>query len=174
LKAKVDLISDSLLPIGAGKIHENRAVAGYEEHLNLQGCLVTIDAMGCQKKIAASVLHKGADYLLSVKDIQPKLVKAFKRAFPVSELVHFEGDIYVTGAKNRGRQETPCDILKYFTYYLQYLGHYWSGLKTVSVVISFRSESDKSPAKSMTRYYIRSKKLAGAARQHWHIENKLH
>jgi predicted transposase YbfD/YdcC len=47
---------------------KNRAVAGYEEHLNLQGCLVTIDAMGCQKKIAVSVLHKGANYLLSVKD----------------------------------------------------------------------------------------------------------
>ena len=48
--------------------------------------------MGCQKKIAASVLQKGADYLLSVKDNQPKLVKAFKQAFPVSELVYFEGD----------------------------------------------------------------------------------
>ena len=72
--------------------------------LNLQGCLVTIDAMGCQKKIAASVLHKGADYLLSVKDNQPKLVKAFEQAFPVSELAHFEGDAYVTDEKNRGRQ----------------------------------------------------------------------
>ena len=49
--------------------------------------------MGCQKKIAASVLQKGADYLLSVKDNQPKLVKAFKQAFPVSELVYFEGDV---------------------------------------------------------------------------------
>ena len=55
--------------------------------LNVQSCLVTIDAMGCQKKIAASVLHKGANYLLSVKDNhrnQPKLVKAFEQAFPVS------------------------------------------------------------------------------------------
>ena len=48
--------------------------------LNLKGYLVTIDAMGCQKKIAASVLYKGADYLLSVKDNQPKLVKAFEQA----------------------------------------------------------------------------------------------
>ena len=67
--------------------------------LNLQGCLVNIDAMGCQKKSAASALHKGADYLLSDKDNQPKLVKAFKQAFPVSELVHFEGDTYVTDEK---------------------------------------------------------------------------
>ena len=86
--------------------------------LNLQGCLVTIDAMGCppcQKKIAASVLHKGADYLLSVKDNQPKLVKAFKQAFPVSELVHFEGDAYVTDEKNRGRQEMRHHIVREFT-----------------------------------------------------------
>ena len=75
--------------------------------LNLQGCLVTIDAMGCQKKIAASVLHKGADYLLSVEDNQPKLVKAFEQVFPMSGLINFEGDAYVTdekiaAAKKRG------------------------------------------------------------------------
>ena len=57
---------------------------------------MTIDAMGYQKKIAASVLHKGSDYLLSVKDNQSKLAKVFEQAFPVSELVHFEGDACVT------------------------------------------------------------------------------
>jgi hypothetical protein len=54
--------------------------------LNLQGCLVTIDAMGYQKKIAASVLHEGADYPLSVKDNRPKLVKAFEQAFPAGKM----------------------------------------------------------------------------------------
>ena len=82
--------------------------------LNLQGCFVTIDAMGCHKKIAASVLHKGTDYLLSVKDNQPKLVKAFEQAFPVNERVHFEGesDTYVTEEKNRVFRKTWCHILK--------------------------------------------------------------
>ena len=83
--------------------------------LNLQDCLVTIDAMGCQKKIAGSVLHKGANYLLSVKDNQPKLVKAFEQAFPASELVHFEDDAYVTDEKDRGRQKTRHHIVKEFT-----------------------------------------------------------
>jgi predicted transposase YbfD/YdcC len=83
--------------------------------LNLQGFLVTIDAMGCQKKVAASMLHKGADYLLSVKDNQPKLVKAFEQAFPMSELVNFEADAYVTDENNRGRQETQHHISKEFT-----------------------------------------------------------
>jgi predicted transposase YbfD/YdcC len=83
--------------------------------LNLQGCLVTIGAMECQRKIAASVLHKGANYLLSVKDNQPKFVKAFEQAFPVSDLVNFEGDAYVTDEKNRGRKKTRCHIAKDFT-----------------------------------------------------------
>jgi predicted transposase YbfD/YdcC len=50
-----------------------------------------------------------------VKGNQPKLVKAFEQAFPVSELVHFEGDAYVTDEKNRGRQETRYHIVKEFT-----------------------------------------------------------
>ena len=147
--------------------------------LNLKGYLVTIDAMGCQKKIAASVLYKGADYLLSVKDNQPKLVKAFEQAFPVSELAHFEGNAYVTDEKNRGRQETRYHIVKEFTEEFQELSYEWPGLKTVGVVMSFRSEGDKVPTEPMIRYTISSanlsaKKLAEAARQHWYIENKLH
>ena len=66
-----------------GKCNEITAIPELLKFLDLKGCLVTIDAMGCQKKIAASVLHKGADYLLSVKDNQPKLVKASEQAFPV-------------------------------------------------------------------------------------------
>jgi len=135
--------------------------------------------MGCQKKIAANVLHKSADYLLSVKDNQPKLVKAFEQAFPVSELVHFEGDAYVTDEKNRGRQETWHHIVKYFTEEFQDLSYAWPGLKTVGVVMPFRSEGDKAPAEPMIRYYISSadlsaKKPAEAAHQHWYIESKLH
>ncbi|NOG31683.1 transposase [Halomonas sp. TBZ9] len=56
------------------------------------------------EKVAAKVLHKGADYLLAVKDNQPKLMQAFEQAFPMNELISFEGDAYVTDEKNRGRQ----------------------------------------------------------------------
>ena len=75
------------------------------------------------EKIAASVLHNGTDYLLSVKDNQPKLVKAVEQAFPVSELVHFEGDAYVTDEKNRGRQETRHHVVKEFTEKFQDLSY---------------------------------------------------
>jgi len=112
--------------------------------------------MGCQKKIAASVLHKGANYLLSVKDNQPKLVKAFKQAFPVSELVHFEGDAYVTDEKNLGCQEMRHHIVKELTKEFQELSYEWPGLRTVGVVMSFRSEGDKAPTEPMVLCYISS------------------
>jgi predicted transposase YbfD/YdcC len=99
----------------AEKSNEITAIPKLLKLLNLQGCLVTIDTKGCQKKIAASVFYKVADYLLSFKDNQPKLVKAFEQAFPVSELLNFEGDVYVTDEKNRGRQETRYHIVKEFT-----------------------------------------------------------
>jgi predicted transposase YbfD/YdcC len=59
------------------------------------------------------------------------------------------------------------------------LSYYWPGLKTVGVVMSFRSEGDEVPAEPMIRYYISSaelsaKKFVEAASQHWHVENKLH
>lgn len=50
--------------------------------------------MGCQKKIATQVLQRGADYLLSVKDNQPALAAAFETAFPMTQVVNFEGDAY--------------------------------------------------------------------------------
>jgi len=163
----------------AQKSNEITAIPELLKLLNLQGCLVTIDAMGCQKKIAANVLHKGADYLLAVKDNQPKLMNAFEQAFPMSELISFKGDSYVTDEKNRGRQETRYHVVSEFTQEFQDLSYEWPGLKTVGVVMSFRTESGQTPEEPTLRYYISSaelsaKKLAEAARQHWYVENKLH
>jgi hypothetical protein len=93
----------------------------------------------------------------------------------VSELVRFEGDAYATDDKNRCCQELQCHIVREFTEEFHELSYEWSGLKTVGVVMSFRSEGYKAPAEPMIRYYISSaelsaKKLAEAARQYWYIE----
>jgi predicted transposase YbfD/YdcC len=64
----------------AEKSKEITAIPELLKPLNLQGCLVTIDAMGCQKKIATQVLQKGADYLLSVRENQPALADSFEVA----------------------------------------------------------------------------------------------
>ena len=163
----------------AQKSNEITAIPELLKLLNLQGCLVTIDAMGCQKKIATQVLQKGADYLLSVKGNQPALAAAFETAFPITKVASFSGDSYITDEKNRGRQETRYHIVSEITEEFQELSYEWPGLKTVGVVMSFRQEGDEAPEEPMIRYYISSaeltaKKLAEAARQHWHIEAKLH
>jgi hypothetical protein len=81
--------------------------------------------MGRQKMIAASVLRKGANYLMLVKDNQPKLVDAFVQAFPVGELLDFEGVVNVR-RKNCGRQETQHHIIIEFTKKFQKLNYEWS------------------------------------------------
>ncbi|MCE9664052.1 ISAs1 family transposase [Halomonas sp. M5N1S17] len=163
----------------AEKSNEITAIPELLKLLNLQSCLVTIDAMGCQKKIATQVLQKGADYLLSVKDNQPALADAFEAAFPMAKVASFEGGAYVTDEKNRGRQETRYHIVSEITDEFQEISNEWPGMKTLGVVMSFRQEGEGAPEAPMIRYYISSadlsaKKLAEAARQHWHVENKLH
>ncbi|WP_226916970.1 ISAs1 family transposase, partial [Halomonas sp. FME65] len=109
----------------AEKSNEITAIPELLKLLNLQGCLVTIDAMGCQKKIATQILQKGADYLLSVKDNQPALADAFEAAFPMAKVASFEGDAYVTDEKNRGRQETRYHIVSDVTEEFQELSYEW-------------------------------------------------
>jgi len=114
--------------------------------------MVTIDAMGCQKKIATQVLQKGADYLLSVKGNPPALADAFEAALPMAKVASFEGDSYVTDEKNRGRQETRYHIVSEVTEEFQELSYEWAGLKTVGVVMSFRQKGDEVPEAPMIRY----------------------
>ncbi|MBF8224040.1 ISAs1 family transposase [Halomonas sp. 328] len=149
----------------AEKSNEIMAIPELLKRLNLQGCLVTIDAMGCQKKIATEVLQKGAD--------------AFEAAFPMAKVASFTGDSYVTDEKNRGRQETRYHIVSEITDEFQEISYEWPGMKTVGVVMSFRQKGDGAPEIPMIRYYISSAELsahqfAEAARQHWFVENKLH
>ncbi|MCK2183037.1 ISAs1 family transposase [Halomonas sp. YJPS3-2] len=97
--------------------------------LNLRGCLVTIEAMGCQKKIATQVLQKGADYLLSVKESQPALAEEFEAAFPMAKVVNFDGDAYVPDEKNRRRQETRDHMVSEITEEFREISYERSGLK---------------------------------------------
>ncbi|TDX32174.1 putative transposase YbfD/YdcC [Modicisalibacter xianhensis] len=99
----------------AEKSNEITAIPQLLKLLNLQGCLVTINAMGCQKKIATQVVQQAADYLLSVKENQPALADAFEAAFPMAKVVSFEGDSYVTDEKSRGRQEPRYHLVSDFS-----------------------------------------------------------
>ncbi|WP_152527079.1 ISAs1 family transposase, partial [Halomonas sp. PBN3] len=136
-------------------------------------------AMGCQTKIAHQVRQKGADYLLAVKENQPKLADAFEAAFPMKVIANYVGDSFTTVEKNRGREESRYHVVSGVTEEFQELSYEWPDLKTVGVVVSFRQEGDEPPDETVVRYYISSAELtaeqmAKAVRQHWHIENRLH
>lgn len=160
------------------KSNEITAIPELLKLLDLCGCLVIIDVMGCQKKIVQSIRVKGADYLLAVKENQPKLAEAFEEAFPIGVIANYPDDSYVTVEKNREREESRYHVVSDGSSEFQEVSYEWPDLKTVGVVLSCRYEGEGAPAETVVRYYISSASLTAeefgkAVRQHWQIENKL-
>lgn len=174
----------------ADKSNEITALPKLLRVLELSGCIVTIDAMGCQKKIAKEIIEADADYALALKGNQETAhqeVKDFldhalaekQRPRPpggkvpraAANLVRFE-----TVEKDHGRLETrryyQSDELDWFADKEQ-----WEGLKSVGMVESIREVDGK--ATTERRYYLLSLPLNGelfarAVRGHWAVENNLH
>lgn len=159
------------------KSNEITAIPKLLDLLNISGCLVTIDAMGCQKKIAKKVLEKNADYLLAVKGNQGKLEQAFDDYFHMGMLQNHDGDSYSTQEKSRGRQETRLALVNDDLSVLGDLEYDWPGLKTMGIVVSIRQEGDVAYESEVSvRYYISSKELdaktlLNATRSHWLVES---
>lgn len=161
------------------KSNEITAIPRLLEMLELSGCLVTIDAMGCQTEIAETIIERGAHYCLAVKGNQPTLHEGLKRFF----LDHLEDDFarekvrrHATEERGHGREETR-------TYYVCAAPERlpdrsrWKNLQAIGVAIGETLRGGK--ATSEVRYYILSRKLSGkqfaeAVRGHWSIENRLH
>ena len=150
--------------------------------LELEGCTVTIDAMGCQKNIAQQVVEQGADYLLAVKANQGELHRNIQDLFGCYERAGWDGAAYSHHQqveKDHGRLErrecrviTDPEELTYVDPQQQ-----WASLGAVAQVSYQRAAGAGSPTD--TRYYICSypadpATLLGAARSHWSIENSLH
>lgn len=163
-----------------GKSNEITAIPKLLELLDINDCIVTIDAMGCQTEIAKKIVDLKGDYVLAVKDNQPKLHEELKDFFDFAEKVKFADlkyEVFQTVEKDHGRMETR-------TYYLvadlDWLGvrSKWANLNSVGMVVSNRQEKGK-PATEERRYYINTiengvRRFAKAVRSHWHIESKLH
>ncbi|WP_418641895.1 ISAs1 family transposase [Vibrio chaetopteri] len=161
------------------KSNEITAIPELLELLDISGCLVTIDAMGCQKKIAQKILNKNADYLLAVKGNQKRLEEAISEIFNSRTINTFGGDKYVTQENGHGRTETRVSMVEHNTDFLGDLAFNWSNLSTVGVVFSIRQEDDKLPETVQVKYYISSASLSAKAllestRAHWSIENQMH
>jgi len=164
------------------KSNEITVIPELLELLDLSGCLVTLDAMGCQTKIARCILDQDADYLLAVKGNQGRLLKAFEKRLSFSSIQKMavdELDLYETMETGRGRKETRQYLL--FDPFEEFvdLGFEWPGLKKVGVAISARGKRSEEWTNLSIRYYITSADLTAqefgeAVRSHWGIENKLH
>lgn len=154
--------------------------------LELAGATVTIDAMGCQREIAAQVVKQRGHYLLAVKENQPTLYERVKRLLDVAILDRFAGmrHGYAEEADGgHGRVETRR---VWVTDEVRWLGEElpssWPGLAAVVVVESVRQDLGDLTGKVTTerRYFITSRPgtdaatLADAIRSHWGVENGLH
>lgn len=150
--------------------------------LELAGCIVTIDAIGCQTKIVETIVQQKADYLIAVKENQGQLYQDVQDLFAGCREVNFRGvphDYHKTVNKDHGRIEIrECWTLS-DPEFLDYLRQRetWKNLQTLVMVRAARRIGLTSSQE--TRYYISSlendAKLAlRAARGHWGIENGLH
>ncbi len=164
------------------KSNEITAIPELLDLLSIKGCLVSLDAMGCQRDIAAKIREKEADYLLAVKGNQPRLHEAFKKHFPMQKILTggFE-NTFETIEKNRGRHEHRVHIVSDIFDEFVNRSFDWKDMKTLGAVVAFR-QVGVTPQKIedvSIRYYISSadltaEKLATSVRSHWSIENSLH
>lgn len=163
----------------AEKSNEIIAIPKLLEMLAIEGAIVTIDAMGCQRDIAQKVLEKKADYLLALKGNQGSLREDVELFVAEQKAAGFKDttisrDQTVDG--DHGRIETRTTTVLHDVGWLQQR-HDWPGLNAVVIVESEREVGDK--VERETRFYITSLVLLAATlapivRSHWAIENSLH
>ena len=163
------------------KSNEITAIPKLLELLDIVGCIITIDAIGCQKEIATTIIAKKADYVLALKRNQGKLEDAVNSWFEKAKNNNFEGANYSyhhTTQSAHGRIE----IRKYWSVPIEELGELpnpekWLGLRSVGMVLCERRLWNKTTVE--VRLYISSLEynavvLANAVRSHWGIENSVH
>lgn len=161
------------------KSNEITAIPKLLQLLEIHGCIVTIDAMGCQKEIAGSILEKKADYVLALKGNQGNLhedVTLFLENAKKTNFKEVKHKHISTLDKGHGRIEPR----KYWiTDEVDWLNerHQWPGLRSIGMVESTRQIKNKITTE--TRYYISSlpanvTRFSNAVRGHWGIENSLH
>lgn len=161
------------------KSNEINAIPLLLETLAIEGCIVTIDAMGCQRTIVETIVAQKADYVLSLKGNQGTLHENVQLFFQTQRQADFKElcfDYHETVEADHGKIEirkhwTTSDIA-----WLQGKEH-WQNLNTICMVERERQFEDKT--ESETSYYIGSidnnaQAFAAAVRSHWGIENSLH
>lgn len=156
------------------KSNEITAIPKLLEVLALKGCLVTIDAMGCQRDIARKIVEKEADYILAVKGNQGSLEEDTERTIrfvkPTSEWI--EDDF------GHGRiEQRKCSLYKDLSFIENAAA--WKNLHAIVKIEASRQIKSTGKQEKEVRFYITSSKadaqtIGKSIRLHWGIENKLH
>jgi predicted transposase YbfD/YdcC/predicted DNA-binding protein (UPF0251 family) len=161
------------------KSNEITAIPQLLKMLELSGCLVTIDAMGCQTEIAQAILDAKADYVLAVKKNQPTLYEGIEWHFFYQASAsdpRIQASRHATQEKAHGRQEKRSYVVCPVPRDLPDRER-WPQVTAIGMAIN-ESVRDGKECREL-RYYILSRQLtakqfAGAVRDHWSIENRLH
>ncbi len=168
------------------KSNEITAVPELLDALTLKGCIVTLDAMGCQKNIAARIIDKRADYVLALKGNHATVHQEVKDFFTDAVLPcadqcndtadHGKMDFFKTKETGHGRSETRR---YYQSTHIDWFEDkpMWKELHSIGMVESLRKVKGNTSIER--RYFLSSlpldaQRFANAVRQHWAIENSLH
>jgi predicted transposase YbfD/YdcC len=162
------------------KSNEITAIPELLEMLEVAGCIVTIDAMGCQTEIAAKIIEKEADYVLSVKGNQGNLYEDLVQYFDWALEDKFNQTSYTTEETIDGNHGRVEERRYYATSDIEWLRKKanWKAVQSIAMVESERTVLGEQTSLER-RYYISSleadaKQLGKAIRGHWSIENSLH
>ncbi|GAA6618972.1 ISAs1 family transposase [Scytonema sp. NUACC26] len=177
-------VSANCLVLGQVKVDEKSneitAIPKLLKVLCLHGCIVTIDAIGCQKEIVNQIVEQGGDYVIALKKNQNSLYERVDSLFKSAISNQFQGfdkSEFRQDELGHGRQEIrQCVVLSNIQDLID-PENKWSSLTSIGMINSWRTENETTTLE--TRYFISSlpnnaELLAQGARTHWSIENKLH
>ena len=156
------------------KSNEITAIPKLLEILSLKGAIVTIDAMGCQKEIAKTIIKKEADYVLMVKDNQKELKEQVEKVFHMGIDMQCDSNIDAGHGRIETRKCTSTENLDFLDG-----KENWCSMRSVAKIESERICKKTGKISTETRFYISSlpsdpKQIGSAIRKHWAIENNLH
>lgn len=163
-----------------GKSNEITAIPQLLKLLQLGGCVVTIDAMGCQKAIAKQITDQGANYVLSLKGNQRHMFNVCKKYFESAEPGRGE-QTFSESDKDHGRLESRQYQVSQLPPALRRAAQHWPQLRSVVRVVRTRQLRGKQASEQTSSYYLSSlspetpaQALAQYIRGHWSVENQLH
>lgn len=163
------------------KTNEITVIPELLKKICVEGAIVTLDAMGCQKNIAEKIIEQKGDYILRVKANQSGLLEAMETTFKTAQETNFNNMVFYSATdevnNDHGRIESrKCIVLPLM--YLMMMKLKWRGLKSLILIISERETPTEKTIEY--RYYVSSldpknpEKILSSIRSHWQIENNLH